>query len=95
MSEFLEIGMIVLFGISWPMDIIKSIKTKTTEGKSILFLIIVFIGYISGVVSKLISPSFKWYTMFFYILNMTMVGIDISLYIINRRNEKLKSMNSV
>ncbi len=80
MAEFLEIGMIVLFGLSWPMNVIKSYKARTTEGKSLMFLIFIFVGYICGISSKLIAPQFKWYVMFFYVLNFVMVGLDLVLY---------------
>lgn len=87
MSELFEIGMIISFGVSWPINVMKSIKTKSTKGKSLSFLIIIFIGYISGVVSKLTAPEFKWYVMFFYVLNLIMVGLDIILYAINYKRE--------
>lgn len=88
MSEIFEIGMIVMFGASWPMNVLKSIKTRSTKGKSIAFLILIFSGYILGIISKLTAPSFKWYVMFFYVLNLLMVGTDIVLYAINYTREK-------
>lgn len=88
MFEIFEIGMIVMFGASWPMNVLKSIKTRSTKGKSIAFLILIFSGYILGIISKLTAPSFKWYVMFFYVLNLLMVGTDIVLYAINYTREK-------
>lgn len=35
---------------------------------------------------ELMAPSFKWYVLFFYILNFLMVGADLLLYV---RNHKL------
>jgi hypothetical protein len=83
MVEFCEIVMIVLFGVSWPVNVLKSYKARTTKGKSILFLALIFAGYISGITGKLISGDFKWYVLFFYILNTVMVLIDIGLYFRN------------
>lgn len=88
MSEIFEIAMIALFGASWPMNVLKSLKTKSTKGKSIAFLTMIFTGYIFGIISKIMEPSFKWYVMFFYVLNLVMVGADIVLYIINYNREK-------
>lgn len=88
MSDLLEILMIVSFGASWPMNLIKSIKTKSTQGKSLAFLILIFAGYICGIAAKLLAPPFKWYVMFFYVLNLSMVGADIIIYAINYRREK-------
>ncbi len=83
MAELFEIFMIVLFGASWPMNVIKSFKSKTTKGKSIIFLFLIFSGYIFGIAGKLIAANFKWYVLFFYFLNLIMVGIDIVLYFRN------------
>ncbi len=52
MSPF-EIGMLVCFGISWPISVFKSWKTKSTAGKSILFMTAILIGYISGILHKI------------------------------------------
>ena len=88
MPEFFEILMIVCFGASWPLNVIKSYKAKTAKGKSLAFLILIFVGYIFGITSKLIMTSFKWYVMFFYVLILVMVGLDILMYFYNRRLDK-------
>ena len=94
MAEFLEVLMVVSFGASWPLNVIKSYKTRTTKGKSLPFLLLIFIGYIAGICSKLINPvymasvSTKWYVLFFYVLNFIMVGIDIIIYIRNYKSDK-------
>ena len=97
MSEILEIIMIVTFGLSWPANVLKSYKARTAKGKSILFLILIFLGYIAGIASKLTNPRYmahfteKWYVLFFYFLNISMVGADILLYCRNRRFDKRKT----
>ena len=89
MAELLEITMIVSFGISWPVNVIKSYKARTAKGKSIAFLCLIFFGYIAGIISKLVNKQYmanfanKWYVLFFYVLNLIMVGADICLYIRN------------
>ena len=84
-SEIMEILMILAFGISWPMNVIKSYRARTTKGKSLAFLLFIFVGYICGIIGKLTAPSFKWYVLFFYVLNLLMVGLDLLLYIRNYR----------
>ena len=97
MSEILEIIMIVSFGASWPLNVIKSYKARTTKGKSLPFLCLILLGYIAGIASKLINPSFmasigeKWYVLFFYVLNFVMVGIDLLIYIRNYRLDKRRA----
>ena len=87
MSELFEIFMICLFGASWPMNVIKSYKTRT-EGKSFLFLMFIFVGYIFGIASKLTAPAYKWYVLMVYIINITTVSADIILYFRNHRLDK-------
>ena len=96
MSEILEIIMILLFGASWPMNVIKSYKARSAKGKSITFLIFIFVGYIAGIASKFANEAYmasfssKWYVLVFYFINITMVGVDIALYIRNRRLDAIK-----
>ena len=83
MSEILEIVMVLSFGASWPMNVMKSYKARTTKGKSLAFLCLIFFGYIAGITSKLLnlsSSSSKWYVLVFYIINLMMVGTDLCIY---------------
>ena len=92
--ELLEAGMVICFGISWPLSIIKSFKARTAKGKSLLFLCLIFFGYIAGIISKLINEAYmasfsqKWYVLVFYVLNFIMVGADLVLYIRNKKLDK-------
>lgn len=95
MSELLEIVMIVSFGASWPLNVLKSYKARTTKGKSLAFLCLIFFGYIAGITSKLVNETYmaafaqKWYVLFFYVLNLIMVGADLVLYARNYKLDKL------
>ena len=94
MAEIFEIVMIASFGASWPMNVIKSYKARTTKGKSLGFLCLIFFGYIAGIISKFLNEAYmasfaqKWYVLIFYFLNLAMVGIDLCLYARNRRLDK-------
>ena len=87
MSVF-EALMLICFGAAWPASIRKSYISRDNSGKSLLFLIIIFTGYISGIIHKL----FYLYDLviILYIVNAIMVLIDISLYYRNWKlhNEK-------
>jgi len=95
MSELFEIIMIVSFGASWPMNVIKSYKARTTKGKSLAFLCLILFGYIAGILSKLVNESYmanisqKWYVLFFYVLNLIMVVTDLILYFRNKHLDRL------
>ena len=94
MAEILEIIMIVSFGASWPLNVMKSWRARTTKGKSLAFLLLIFFGYIAGITSKFVNPDYmasfatKWYVVVFYILNFIMVGADLLLYARNRKLDK-------
>lgn len=83
MSIF-EIIMLVCFGLAWPLSIYKSYVSKSVEGKSLLFLFVILIGYISGVIHKMLYANDM--VIILYIINGVMVSIDILLYF---RNKKL------
>ena len=95
MAEFLETLMIVSFGASWPMNVIRSYKARTAKGKSLSFLLLILFGYIAGIISKCINPAYmaqfaeKWYVLFFYFLNAIMVCADLVLYFRNKKLDKL------
>jgi hypothetical protein len=98
MAEILEVIMIVSFGASWPLNVIKSYKARTTKGKSLAFLLLILFGYVAGITSKLINTVYmaqieqKWYVLFFYVLNFIMVTLDLCMYI---RNYKLDQLNTL
>ena len=93
LAEILEITMLVCFGMSWPLNVMKSWRVRTTKGKSILFVCFILLGYIAGITSKFVNPNFdfatKWYVLFFYFLNFVMVFIDFLLYFRNLRLDRL------
>ncbi|MBR4082005.1 MAG: hypothetical protein IKK21_09505 [Clostridia bacterium] len=88
MAELFEIIMIVCFGMSWPMNVIKSWRARTAKGKSLPFLLLIITGYVFGIAGKLIGGNFKWYVLFFYVLNLVMVLTDLILYFRNVRLDK-------
>ena len=100
MSEIFEIVMLVTFGASWPLNVMKSYKARTTKGKSLPFLLLIFIGYAAGILSKLVNPAYmaviaeKWYVLFFYCLNLIMVGADLILYVRNSRLDKARELEN-
>lgn len=82
MSLF-EIGMLICFGAAWPANIAKSLKSKSVEGKSVMFLYVISLGYIFGIIHKLVyDPNF---VVFLYGINLSMVVFDMSLYYRNKK----------
>lgn len=85
MSIF-EVIMLVCFGAAWPISIYKSYKSRKNTGKSVLFLFIIVLGYISGMINKLLY-SFDL-VIYLYLLNSIMVSVDIALYFRNKKLNK-------
>ena len=77
MSVF-EILMLVCFGLSWPISIAKAIRTKRVEGKSPVFMLVICLGYLSGILHKLFF-ALDW-VIVLYAINLLMVAIDLILY---------------
>ncbi|MCX7773320.1 MAG: hypothetical protein N2376_09445 [Clostridia bacterium] len=85
MSIF-EAGMLICFGAAWPTSIMKSLKSRSTKGKSVSFLFIVLIGYVFGILHKLLYSMDI--VIVFYVINLIMVGTDAVLYFRNKRYEQ-------
>ncbi|MCD6396913.1 MAG: hypothetical protein J7L71_05195 [Spirochaetaceae bacterium] len=86
MSIF-EIIMLICFGMACPFSIYKSWKTKENGSKSLIFLTALIIGYISGIIHKILY-NFDG-VIFLYILNAVMVFIEIIFFIQNKKRFKL------
>lgn len=87
MAEILEMLMVVSFGLSWPISIFKSLKSKTAAGKSPLFIALIVFGYIAGIISKIISHKIT-YVFVFYCINLLMTSFDLCLNLYLRNKEK-------
>lgn len=82
-----ETLMIICFGISWPLSIARSVRSKSTKGKSILFMLFILFGYFCGLAAKFMTQTYNL-AFWFYFPNIILVSIDICLYFRNRAYEK-------
>ena len=89
----LESIMLICFGISWPISVYKSYKSKSTEGKSMIFLLAIMIGYIAGITAKVAGGAIN-YVLIIYIFNLIVVSTDFVLYFVNKHGEKMKMQAS-
>ncbi len=79
--------MMICFGVSWPVSVYKSWTARTARGKSLVFEIFIWLGYVSGIIGKLLSGNIT-YVLAIYILNIVMVSVDIGLYFRNSRLDR-------
>ncbi len=90
--DLMEAMTIFCFGISWPISIVKSYKSRTAKGKSLMFEVFVLIGYAIGIIRKCVqmtvmhsSGTVFFLSFVFYVINFITISIDIALYFRNRR----------
>lgn len=89
--SFFEIMMLVCFGAAWPVSIVKSYRSRRTGGKSLIFLLVIIIGYVSGIINKaLYKPDL---VVWLYVLNAAMVTVDAVLWLRNRKIETSETID--
>lgn len=91
--SILEAIMLICFGFAWPFSIYTSYTARSAKGKSVIFLIVLLIGYTAGILHKIFYAYD--YVIFLYILNFCLVSIDTLLYVRNKRYDKLRKGNSL
>jgi len=83
--DFFEGIMLVCFGAAWPVSIYKSYTSRTNQGKSVYFLLVILLGYVSGIIFQILSDAQAHLVIALFGLNTLMILIDIGLYIRNKR----------
>ncbi len=97
-AEICETIMIVCFGLSWPLSVYKSWKSRTAKGKSLQFEIFIWIGYIFGITKnfvKFFNGADEWIFFLgwaFYFLNFIEITIDMLLYFRNVKLDKARDL---
>lgn len=89
-AEILESVMLICFGLSWPMSVIKNIKAKSAKNMSLQFILLICFGYVAGITAKIINHNVG-YVLAVYILNLVIVSANIVVYFINRRYDRINS----
>ena len=87
--KIFEAGMLLCFGAAWPMNIIKSLRSRTAAGKSVIFQWAILVGYICGITNKLLYSMDI--VLALYILNFVMVATDTVLIYRNRLLDKKRA----
>ena len=91
MGAIFETVMLVCFGLSWPINVVKAYKTQTTKGTSLPFIFLIITGYIAGIVAKIVTGQVN-YVLVVYIINLVIVMLNVAVYI---RNYQLDKKNPV
>ena len=82
MGSILETTMLICFGFSWPLNVIKAYKAGTAKGTSLPFILLIITGYIAGISAKIISEQIN-YVLIAYIINLAIVSLNVAVYFRN------------
>ena len=82
MGSIFESIMLICFGLSWPLNVVKAYKARTAKGTSLPFIILIITGYIAGITAKIITGQIN-YVLIVYLLNLLIVSLNVVVYIRN------------
>ena len=87
LAHLFEAAMLVCFGFSWPLNVIKAYKARTAKGTSLPFIILIITGYLAGISAKIINGQFN-YVLAVYFINLAIVMTNVFVYIRNKALDK-------
>jgi hypothetical protein len=82
-SGLLEVVMLLCFAAAWPVSIVKALRCRTAEGKSVVFTLVVLAGYLFGIANKSFIGHVD-YVILFYLLNVVLIAVDVAIWLRNR-----------
>ncbi len=86
-GHLFEALMLVCFGFSWPLNVIKAYKARSAKGTSLAFIILIITGYVAGITAKFIGHHLN-YVLVVYFLNLAIVLTNLGVYFRNRALDK-------
>lgn len=90
MGSIFETVMLLCFGFSWPMNLIKAYNAKTAKGTSLPFILLIIIGYVAGITAKIVTGQTN-YVLAAYVLNLAIVLLNLVIYFRNTTLDKKKA----
>ena len=82
MGSIFETIMLVCFGLSWPLNVIKAYKARTAKGTSLPFLLLIITGYLGGITAKVVNGQLN-YVLIVYLINLSIVLVNLAIYVRN------------
>ena len=90
MGSIFETVMLLCFGFSWPMNLIKAYNAKTAKGTSLPFILLIIIGYVAGITAKIVTGQTN-YVLAAYVLNLAIVLLNLVIYFRNSTLDKKRA----
>jgi hypothetical protein len=98
LGHLFEAAMLVCFGFSWPLNVVKAYKARTAKGTSLAFIILIITGYVAGIAAKFLNHQLN-YVLAVYFLNLAIVLTNVFVYIRNVRldnkNQSIKTKQKI
>ena len=91
-APILETIMLVCFGFSWPINLIKAYKARTAKSTSLPFILLIITGYIAGISAKIVLGNIN-YVLVAYLLNLAIVSLNLVVYFRNVTFDKQINKN--
>lgn len=91
-APILETIMLVCFGFSWPMNLIKAYKARSAKNSSLPFILLIITGYIAGISAKIVLGNIN-YVLAAYLLNLAIVSLNLIVYFRNVTFDKQINKN--
>ena len=81
LTGIFEVGMLLCFAAAWPANIYKAYRARTTLGTSLPFMVIVEIGYVCGMLNKVVNDEVFVEGVFNYVMAFcqSSLGLDAAL----------------
>lgn len=90
MGSIFESIMLICFGLSWPLNVIKAYRARTARGTSLPFILLIITGYIAGITAKLVTGQVN-YVLIVYLLNLAIVSVNVLVYFRNVSLDRKKT----
>lgn len=90
MGSVFESIMLICFGLSWPLNVIKAYKARTARGTSLPFIMLIIIGYVAGITAKVVTGQTN-YVLVVYLLNLAIVSMNVVVYFRNMSLDKKRA----
>lgn len=87
MAEILESIMLVCFGCSWPISVVRNIRARTARSMSLGFILLIMAGYIAGIAAKIYTGNIG-YVLIVYLFNLCAVSANLIVYFVNRAYDR-------
>lgn len=89
MSVILESVMMICFGLSWPINLVKNYRCRSAKAMSLPFILLLIFGYTAGITAKFMLHQ-TGYVLIIYFINLAMILLNLAVYFRNRRLDHME-----